>query len=295
MYTEYLRGWWRRQRNLMNFPCCNRQWMLIGCIASPQRLDQCCRRLSPSYHMLLALLLLHFQCKTTAQYSLHHKWHEQFVVTNMQLDFFVPIKKMEWFWFLYRCITANGVCYRQKHCEHSTGKCERYLRRVAQKTIFQAVHRTMRSLSLATFQEPCHHSQPCTELSTYWNGFKWLKWSVRAHLQCWECLWEIQSKYIFCELCIWIHTTPHQSAWAKLLNFLFTSFSIRYTANDANISPKNPMYNVVINSCNEMNPKWKTMGWDSVHSVWSKNFYKTNVRIPNILCIHGWINPTLLC
>lgn len=45
-----------------------------------------------------------------------------------------------------------------------------------------------------------------------------------------------------------ILTTPHQSACAKLLNFLFTSFSIRYTANDANISPKKPIYNVVINS-----------------------------------------------
>lgn len=45
-------------------------------------------------------------------------------------------------------------------------------------------------------------------------------------------------------------TTPHHKAWAKLLNFLFTSFSIRYTKKDANIRPRNPMYNVVINSCN---------------------------------------------
>lgn len=44
-------------------------------------------------------------------------------------------------------------------------------------------------------------------------------------------------------------TTPHHNAWAKLLNFLFTSFSIRYTANEANIRPKNPMYSVVISSC----------------------------------------------
>lgn len=45
--------------------------MLIGCIATPQWLNQCSGRLSSSYHVLLSLLLLNFQCKTTAQYSLH--------------------------------------------------------------------------------------------------------------------------------------------------------------------------------------------------------------------------------
>lgn len=66
--------------------------------------------------------------------------------------------------------------------------------------------------------------------------------------------WKLKKKCV-------LLTTPHHRAWAKLLNFLFTSFSIKYTANEANISPKNPMYNVVINSYQRMKKKTEINWW----------------------------------
>lgn len=44
--------------------------MLIGGIATPQGLDQRCCGLPSSYHVLLPLLLLHFECETASENSL---------------------------------------------------------------------------------------------------------------------------------------------------------------------------------------------------------------------------------
>lgn len=56
----YLRGWRTTQRNLVNFPCCNRKGMFVSCIAPPQGLYQHGCWLSSTYHVFLPLLLLHF-------------------------------------------------------------------------------------------------------------------------------------------------------------------------------------------------------------------------------------------
>lgn len=120
----------------------------------------------------------------------------------------------------------------------------------------------------------------------------------------------------------WIFTTPHQSAWAKLLNFLFTSFSITYTANEANISPKNPMYNVVINSCRQKKKKEKSVivVWfllmlrvsGCVWVIWMKNLlnflgdslvgsYESSSSLPiwhwlpTVVFFHVFSSPTIKC
>lgn len=67
---RHLRRRWTWQRNLVNFPGGHWYGMLIGGIATPQGLDECGRRLPPSDHVLLPLLLLDLQRKSTSQNSL---------------------------------------------------------------------------------------------------------------------------------------------------------------------------------------------------------------------------------
>lgn len=68
--NDDLPGLRTRKRYLVYFPSGHTHGVLVGGVAPPQRLDQRCSRLTSPNHMFLTLLLLNFERKTRAQYSL---------------------------------------------------------------------------------------------------------------------------------------------------------------------------------------------------------------------------------
>lgn len=110
----------------------------------------------------------------------------------------------------------------------------------------------------------CHQCFGRLDFSRNTTNFRVTRWALKTRI-IWVKYWDQdmlgkvrtdRKNYTF--LCMYVTqvrpdvilTTPHHKAWAKLLNLSFTSFSMRYTRNDAKIRPRKPMYIVVINSCN---------------------------------------------
>lgn len=66
----YLRSGRTWQRHFMYFPGGDRYWMFVRSITTPNGLYERRRWLPSAYHMLLPLLLLHFQGETAAKNAL---------------------------------------------------------------------------------------------------------------------------------------------------------------------------------------------------------------------------------